>query len=158
MFFSGGNPAYLSRVLQGSPVWQRIRDRVADGSLAYAGCSAGVACLSDPTYDSDTDDFERVWAPGLGYFPKILFAPHWDILETWIPGARAFITSAAPADGHRSSRSTSRRRSSATACSGRCTASAACTCTRAGSGWGSTAPATRWELAMPLAGAAPAAG
>jgi cyanophycinase len=99
VFFSGGNPAYLSRVLQGSPVWQRIRDRVADGSLAYAGCSAGVACLSDPTYDSDSDGVERVWAPGLGYFPKILFAPHWDILETWIPGARAFITSATPAGG-----------------------------------------------------------
>jgi cyanophycinase-like exopeptidase len=99
VFFSGGNPAYLAKVLAGSPVWRRIADRIADGSLAYGGCSAGVACLSDPTFDSATDDVERVWAPGLGYFPSILFAPHWDIVETWIPGAQAFITAATPAGG-----------------------------------------------------------
>jgi cyanophycinase len=100
VFFSGGNPAYLASVLTGSPFWQRVQERVADGSLAYAGCSAGVACLSDPTFDSATDDVERVWAPGLGYFPSILFGPHWDIVDTWIPGARAFIASATPAGGH----------------------------------------------------------
>jgi cyanophycinase len=99
VFFSGGNPAYLAKVLAGSPVWQRMRDRIADGSLAYGGCSAGVACLSDPTFDSDADDPAHVWAPGLGYFPRILFAPHWDIVETWIPGAQAFITAATPAAG-----------------------------------------------------------
>jgi hypothetical protein len=59
-----------------------------------------VACLCDPTFDSDTDDFERIWAPGLGFFPGVLFAPHWDMVDTWIPGARAFIQAAAPADGH----------------------------------------------------------
>ena len=99
VFFSGGNPAYLAKVLLGSPVWDRICDGVADGSLAYGGCSAGVACLSDPTFDSDADDAERVWAPGLAHFPAILFAPHWDIVETWIPGAHAFITAATPAGG-----------------------------------------------------------
>jgi cyanophycinase-like exopeptidase len=99
VFFSGGNPAYLAKVLLGTPVWQRIRDRVGDGSLAYAGCSAGVACLSDPTFDSAADDADRVWAPGLGHFPEILFAPHWDIVETWIPGAHAFIAAATPAGG-----------------------------------------------------------
>ena len=99
VFFSGGNPAYLAKVLLGTPVWQRIRDRVADGSLAYGGCSAGVACLSDPTFDSAADDPERVWAPGLGHFPEVLFAPHWDIVETWIPGAHAFIASATPNGG-----------------------------------------------------------
>jgi cyanophycinase-like exopeptidase len=72
---------------------------VADGSLAYGGCSAGVACLSDPTFDSAADDPERVWAPGLGHFPEVLFAPHWDIVETWIPGAHAFIASATPNGG-----------------------------------------------------------
>ena len=99
VFFSGGNPAYLSRVLAGSPFWRLLQERVADDRTAYAGCSAGVACLSDPTYDSDTEDFERVWAPGLGYFPEVLFAPHWDIIDGWIPGARAFITASAPANG-----------------------------------------------------------
>jgi cyanophycinase len=99
VFFSGGNPAYLASVLADSPFWLRLQERIADGSLAYAGCSAGVACLSDPTFDSASDDVERVWAPGLGYFPTVLFGPHWDIVDTWIPGARAFIAAATPIDG-----------------------------------------------------------
>lgn len=99
VFFSGGNPAYLASVLAGSPFWQQLQSRIADGRTAYAGCSAGVACLCDPTFDSATDDFEKVWAPGLGYFPKIAFAPHWDMIDHWIPGARAFITASAPPDG-----------------------------------------------------------
>lgn len=100
VFFSGGNPAYLASVLMGSPFWARLQERISEGLTAYAGCSAGVACLCDPTFDSDTNDVERIWAPGLGYFPRVLFAPHWDIVDTWIPGAQAFIQSAAPVDGH----------------------------------------------------------
>jgi cyanophycinase len=99
VFFSGGNPAYLASVLVGSLFWIRLQERVAAGTLAYVGCSAGVAVLSDPTYDSGVDDFERVWAPGLGYFPSVLFGPHWDIVDTWIPGAREFIAAATPAGG-----------------------------------------------------------
>jgi len=99
VFFSGGNPAYLASVLAGSPFWERLRSRLADGSLAYAGCSAGVACLSDPTYDSETDDLSRVWAPGLGQFPGVLFGPHWGVIDTWIPGAQAFITASTPEGG-----------------------------------------------------------
>jgi cyanophycinase len=99
VFFSGGNPAYLASVLAGTAFWQELQRRVADGRTAYAGCSAGVAVLSDPTFDSDTDDFEQIWKPGLGYFPQVLFAPHWDMVETWIPGAQAFITASAPPDG-----------------------------------------------------------
>lgn len=157
VFFSGGNPAYLSRVLLGSPVWQRIRDRVVEGSLAYAGCSAGVACLSDPTYDSDSDGVEHVWAPGLGYFPKILFAPHWDILETWIPGARAFITSAAPAGGSLVAIDEQ------TALVGDgvhwSTHGVGGVYVHQGGEWvGEYRVGDTWELAMPLAGATPAAG
>jgi cyanophycinase len=99
VFFSGGNPAYLAGVLVGSPFWLRLQERLADGALAFAGCSAGVACLSDPTFDSTSDDPSHVWAPGLGYFPTVLFGPHWDIVDTWIPGARAFIAAATPVGG-----------------------------------------------------------
>jgi cyanophycinase len=99
VFFSGGNPAYLASVLAGTAFWQELQRRVADGQTAYAGCSAGVAVLSDPTFDSDTEDFDQIWKPGLGYFPQVLFAPHWDMIETWRPGAQAFITASAPPDG-----------------------------------------------------------
>jgi cyanophycinase len=98
IFFSGGNPWYLSTVLDETPLWERLRERLLDG-LAYAGCSAGVACLTDMTYDSDTQDFDNVFKPGLGYVRNALFAPHWDIVETWIPGAKGYITAATPAGG-----------------------------------------------------------
>jgi cyanophycinase len=94
VFVSGGNPAYLASVLTGTPLWDRIRSRLDEG-LAYAGCSAGVACLIDPTFDSAVAEMERIWAPGLGHFPRILFAPHWDTVESWVPGAREFITRSA---------------------------------------------------------------
>jgi cyanophycinase len=157
VFFSGGNPAYLAKVLLGSPVWDRIRDRVADGSLAYGGCSAGVACLSDPTFDSDADDAERVWAPGLGHFPAILFAPHWDIVDTWIPGAQAFITAATPAGG------TLVAIDEQTALVGDGThwsthGAGGVYVHHEGAWVGEYRAGDRWELAMPVGGAAPAAG
>ncbi len=96
VFFSGGNPARLSEVLRGTPFWRALCAAVRDG-LAYAGCSAGVACLTEVTFDSDATDFERVWAPGLGYASGILFGPHWDVVDTWIPGAtEAIVRSVAP--------------------------------------------------------------
>ncbi|TMK22077.1 MAG: hypothetical protein E6G65_03495 [Actinobacteria bacterium] len=98
VFFSGGNPWYLATVLLGTPFWARLQERLQDG-LAYAGCSAGVACLSEMTYDSDAEDLDQVFKPGLGYVRNTLFAPHWDIVDGWRPGARAAITAAAPPGG-----------------------------------------------------------
>jgi cyanophycinase len=98
IFFSGGNPWYLASILTGTPLWARLSDRLFDG-LAYAGCSAGVACLTEMTFDSATQDFEQVLRPGLGYIRNALFAPHWDIVDSWIPGARAYITAQAPPEG-----------------------------------------------------------
>jgi cyanophycinase-like exopeptidase len=48
VYFSGGNPAYLSAVL-------------------------------------------------LGLVPRTVFAPHWDIVDTWMPGASEFIVGSVPA-------------------------------------------------------------
>ena len=90
IFFSGGNPARLAQVMLGTPFWEALQDALLDG-LPYAGCSAGVACLTEVTYDSDGQDLDSVWAPGIGYVRNALFAPHWDIVDTWIPGATAFI-------------------------------------------------------------------
>ncbi|HZP89709.1 MAG TPA: Type 1 glutamine amidotransferase-like domain-containing protein [Actinomycetota bacterium] len=96
VFFSGGNPARLSEVLRDTPFWRALCAAVRDG-LGYAGCSAGVACLTEVTFDSDVTDFERVWAPGLGYARGILFGPHWDMVDTWIPGAtEAIVRSVEP--------------------------------------------------------------
>ncbi|HET9249019.1 MAG TPA: Type 1 glutamine amidotransferase-like domain-containing protein [Actinomycetota bacterium] len=90
IFFSGGNPARLAQVVAGTPFWDALQAAIRDG-LPYAGCSAGVACLTERTYDSDSSDFDSIWAPGIGYVRQTLFGPHWDIVDTWIPGATDFI-------------------------------------------------------------------
>ncbi len=91
IFFSGGNPARLTQVVLETPFWDALQAAILDG-LPYAGCSAGVAYLTELTYDSDTQDLDSVWAPGIGYVRNALFAPHWDIVDTWIPGATEFIS------------------------------------------------------------------
>ena len=91
IFFSGGNPARLTQVVLGTPFWDALQGAILDG-LPYAGCSAGVACLTELTYDSDTQDLDSVWAPGINYVRNALFAPHWDIVDSWIPGATEFIS------------------------------------------------------------------
>lgn len=90
IFFSGGNPARLARMVTGTPFWRALVQAIEDG-LPYAGCSAGVACLTETTFDSDSQHLEAVWTPGIGFVRDTLFAPHWDIVDTWIPGATEFI-------------------------------------------------------------------
>jgi cyanophycinase len=90
IFFSGGNPARLSEAVNDTPFWTELTAAMREG-LPYAGCSAGVACLTEVTFDSDERDFDSVWAPGIGYVLETLFGPHWDIVDTWIPGATDFI-------------------------------------------------------------------
>ena len=92
VYFSGGNPARLASVLDGSAFWAGLKTAMTEG-LPFAGCSAGVATLTAKTYDSDTQDVSSIWKPGLGFIRRTLFGPHWDIVDTWIPGAKDFIVS-----------------------------------------------------------------
>ena len=85
---------------------------------AVRGCSAGVAFLTEKTFDSDRQDFDSVWAPGIGYVKDTLFGPHWDIVDTWIPGATDFIAGSV-GPGRRSSGWTRKRRWWATGMPGR---------------------------------------
>lgn len=96
VYFSGGNPAYLVETLAGTPFWSALGSGLDDG-LAYAGCSAGVAALGVRAPDSSARGFsDDVWRDGLGLFPRTLFGPHWDAVDSHIPGARAMIESAVP--------------------------------------------------------------
>lgn len=95
VFFSGGNPARLAAILRETPFWRALVDAMRRG-LPFAGCSAGVAFLTERTYDSDTTELDSVWAPGLGFVRDVLFAPHWDIVDMWVPGAGAFIVDSLP--------------------------------------------------------------
>jgi cyanophycinase len=94
-YFSGGNPAHLADVLRGTAVCDALLRGLARG-MGYAGCSAGVACLTETTFDSDSDDFDAIFRPGLGIVREIMFGPHWDMLDSWVPGATEFIVSSVP--------------------------------------------------------------
>jgi cyanophycinase len=86
VFFSGGNPAYLAAVLAGTPFWAALSKALLNG-LVYLGCSAGMACLSPLTPDSEVEPAgEGVWRPGLGVFPDTVLAPHWDALDSFQDG------------------------------------------------------------------------
>jgi cyanophycinase len=95
VYFSGGNPAYLARTLEDSPFWNRLLERLVEG-MGYAGCSAGVACLTETTFDSASETFDAMYATGLGLIPRTVFSPHWDIVDSWIPGASDFILGSVP--------------------------------------------------------------
>jgi cyanophycinase-like exopeptidase len=97
-YFSGGNPAYLAEVLRDSAFWAALTDGIERG-LGYVGCSAGVACLGVLAIDSSRRDFsEDIWKPGLRLFPKVFFGPHWDMLDSYVPGLQALIADAVPPD------------------------------------------------------------
>lgn len=98
VYFSGGNPAYLSATLAESDFLETMLKQL-DRGMAYAGCSAGVACLNEITFDSSTIDVDQVFKPGLGLVPSTFFAPHWDMVDTWMPGATEFIVASVPT-GH----------------------------------------------------------
>jgi cyanophycinase len=95
VYFSGGNPAYLAATLRDTGFWTRLLKEL-DRGMGYAGCSAGVACLTETTFDSDSLDLDQIYKPGLGLVPRTVFAPHWDIVDTWMPGAGDFIVGSVP--------------------------------------------------------------
>ena len=96
--FSGGNPARLAAVLDGTPFWTALRAAIADG-LPYAGCSAGVSALCDVAFDNEARRMTEAWKPGLRALGPVLVAPHWDAIDRWVPGATGRILASVP-QGH----------------------------------------------------------
>jgi cyanophycinase-like exopeptidase len=99
IFFSGGNPAYLATTLLGSPFWDAVEARLADGA-AYAGCSAG-ACIAGAFAPDSVTDFvwEEGWVPGLQLIPNVWVLPHFDALDRHRPGLRDYFLSRVPETG-----------------------------------------------------------
>jgi len=63
------------------------------------GCSAGMAALGRMAPDSTVDEFSpELWADGLRLFPRTWLGPHWDALDTYVPGLVAHIDASVPAD------------------------------------------------------------
>jgi cyanophycinase-like exopeptidase len=68
--------------------------------MTYAGCSAGIAALGEVAPDSTSNDptSAHFWRAGLGLFPRMYFGPHWDALDTYVPGLRQTIIASVPSD------------------------------------------------------------
>jgi cyanophycinase len=97
VYFSGGNPASLADVLEGSAFWNEMRAQL-DRGMGYIGCSAGVAPLGDNAPDITVGElseamFER---RGLRLFPGWNFGLHWNKLDEYMPGLRDFICGRIP--------------------------------------------------------------
>src|SRR2546423_12635183 len=96
IFFSGGNPAYLATTLADTPFWKAILD-AGDRGTALAGCSAGACIVGEAAPDSTVQRLEDItWQKGLGLVPQTVFGPHWDALESFMPGLQDFILSVVP--------------------------------------------------------------
>lgn len=99
VFFSGGNPAHLARVLAATPFWEALTAAVRE-TTSFGGCSAGVGFLGPLTVDTEVAlsgrPLREAWTHGLGFFPQALFGLHWNAVESWRPGARQSILDSVP--------------------------------------------------------------
>jgi cyanophycinase len=99
-YFSGGDPQYLVETLRGTPAWEAIRARYADGA-ALAGCSAGAMMLGGYTLavrELISGQPPR-WSSALDLLPNIAIMPHFDRVAQFV-GEKLFqaIVASAPAD------------------------------------------------------------
>ncbi len=92
LFFSGGKPPHLARVIEGTAVWEALERALARGAV-YAGCSAGAMVASQRK--ADGAGRASAWTFGLGLVPGVSFGAHWDRMR-FMPGARTFMMSRAP--------------------------------------------------------------
>jgi cyanophycinase len=83
VFFTGGDQLRLTAVLAGTPLGDRIRERLYGDSLVVAGTSAGAAAMSSvmiiggpPEGTVRRDDVQL--APGLGYWRDTVIDTHFN--------------------------------------------------------------------------------
>jgi cyanophycinase len=95
IFFSGGNPGYLAETLNGTPFWDAVTIAVISGATALGGCSAGAAFLGStaPFVAEDTLDH---WVDGTKLLPHAYVMPHFDMVDTYMPGLKAMLLDMKP--------------------------------------------------------------
>jgi len=94
VYLSGGKPAHLMRVLDGSGVGQAIVAAHHRGAV-LAGCSAGAMVLAGHTFDFRLGLLPWLlrWRDGLGFIPGTSVMPHYD---AWPEPVCALIAFQAP--------------------------------------------------------------
>jgi len=82
IYFSGGNPGYLYKTMQGSKAWAAA-ERAWDRGAVYAGCSAGAMILGKRMPDIRTAGLRSLSAFGL--VSASIIMPHFDQIPRWAP-------------------------------------------------------------------------
>lgn len=95
-FFSGGNPEYLARTLERTPLWGAVLEALGRGGV-YGGCSAG-AMVAGAAKRSGPARGRFRFSGGLGLCPGDVFGVHWD--STFMRVLRPAVTRNVP-PGHR---------------------------------------------------------
>ncbi len=74
VYFSGGNPGYLFKTLNGSAAWAAITGVLENGGVV-AGCSAGAMIFGE-----HIPSFPTLWPlqPAFNFLPGAVIMPHYD--------------------------------------------------------------------------------
>lgn len=94
IFFSGGNPGYLTEALRDTPFWEAVVAAVAAGT-AFGGCSAGAVAIGTLA-PFIRDEMIDHWVDGLRLLDGAFIAPHFDVLDSYAPNLRNLIMEMSP--------------------------------------------------------------
>jgi cyanophycinase len=86
IYFSGGDPGYITEVFGGTPLWEKIKSEFFSGT-SLAGCSAGAMAFGAKIVGLRISHAQS----GLGLIPEIEVIPHYDKFLGWVPDRIASI-------------------------------------------------------------------
>jgi cyanophycinase len=86
IYFSGGDPGYITEVFEGTPLWEKIKQEFNSGT-SLAGCSAGAMAFGSKIVGLRISHAQS----GLGLISNIEVIPHYDKFLGWVPDRVASI-------------------------------------------------------------------
>ena len=86
IYFSGGDPGYITEVFKDTPLWEKIKEAFYSGT-SLAGCSAGAMAFGSKIVGIRKSHIQG----GLGLIPEIEVIPHYDKFLGWVPDRIASI-------------------------------------------------------------------
>jgi len=86
IYFSGGDPGYITEVFGGTPLWEKIKSEFFSGA-SLAGCSAGAMAFGAKIVGLRISHAQS----GLGLISEIEVIPHYDKFLGWVPDRIASI-------------------------------------------------------------------
>jgi cyanophycinase len=86
IYFSGGDPGYITEVFDQTPLWEKIREEFNSGT-SLAGCSAGAMAFGSKIVGIRKSHIQS----GLGLITNVEVIPHYDKFLGWVPDRIASI-------------------------------------------------------------------